>query len=586
MIGGLLARTTALRPERPAARSKTDGAWGDLTYAEVTAIVEEIAKGLIAIGLEAGERICVLADTRAEWTFVDLAAIEAGLVVVPIYQTNSAEECDWVVTDSGATAILCEDEAQLAKVAPLLAGGSRLRTAILVDPPAGGAPPGTITLAELRERGVASPDDELRRRREAISPADPLTIIYTSGTTGPPKGCLLTHANYRASLDMVRGKMGLTGEEEDTMYLFLPLAHAAGLLMQLLALETGMTLAYWGRDRDRILPELAETGATIFPAVPRLVEKMYTRASAGVDAEELAELTAVGVEARELMIAGEGLPADLAERFAAGEERLFRRAREAFGGRLRMVISGAAPTSTAILETLFACGIPVMDTYGMTEVATSAAVSTLADHRFGSVGRPLPGLEVRIAGDGELLMRGANVFPGYYGAAAGHSIVSPDGWISTGDLARLDDDGYLYIVGRKKDIIITAGGKNIAPANLENELKRSRWISQAVMIGDARPYPVALVTLDEAEIAAWARDAGLPAALPELASRPEVRDLIAAEVDAVNVHYARVEQVKKFAILPRDLSHEAGELTTTMKVRRAAVAENHGDVIESLYEGS
>jgi long-chain acyl-CoA synthetase len=316
-----------------------------------------------------------------------------------------------------------------------------------------------------------------------------------------------------------------------------------------------------------------------------VVEKMYARVTTDVDAEELAELTAVGVAARELIVAGEGLPDDLAEPFSAAEERLFRRAREAFGGELRMVISGAAPTSTTILETLFACGIPVMDTYGMTEVATSAAVSTLADHRFGSVGRPLPGLEVRIADDGELLMRGPNVFSGYYGAAAGHSIVSVDGWISSGDLARLDQDGYLYIVGRKKDIIITAGGKNIAPANLENDLKRSRWISQAVMIGDARPYPVVLVTLDEAELAAWACGAGLPVALPELATRPEVRELIAAEVDAVNAHYARVEQVKKFAILPRDLSHEAGELTTTMKVRRAAVAENHGDTIESLYGG-
>jgi long-chain acyl-CoA synthetase len=312
---------------------------------------------------------------------------------------------------------------------------------------------------------------------------------------------------------------------------------------------------------------------------------MYARVTAGVDPTELAELVAVGVEARELTVAGQRLPDELAERFAAGEERLFRRARETFGGGLRMVISGAAPTSTTILETLFACGIPVMDTYGMTEVATSAAVSTLAEHRFGSVGRPLPGLEVRIADDGELLMRGPNVFAGYYGAAADQSVVSPEGWISSGDLARLDDDGYLYIVGRKKDIIITAGGKNIAPANLENDLKRSRWISQAVMIGDARPYPVVLLTLDEAEIGPWARSAGLPAELSGLAGRPEVRELIAAEVDAVNARYARVEQVKKFAILPRDLSQEAGELTTTMKVRRAAVAENHGDVIESLYAG-
>jgi long-chain acyl-CoA synthetase len=585
VIDTILSGTASRRPERPAARVKADGGWTDLSYAELEATVEEIAKGLIDLGLEPGERICVLADTRAEWTQVDLAAIAAGLVVVPIYQTNSPEECEWVVSDSGAAVILCEDAAQLAKVAPLLAGDSDLRLAILIEPAPGAAPAATTTLAELCERGAGRPDDELRRRRAALDPASPLTIIYTSGTTGPAKGCLLTHANYRASLDMVRGKMGLTGAEEDVMYLFLPLAHAAGLLMQLLALEAGMTIAYWGRDRDRILDELAETGATIFPAVPRLVEKMYARVTAGVDAEELAELTAVGVEARELALAGAEPSTELAAAFAAGEERLFRGARAEFGGRLRMVISGAAPTSVKILEALFACGIPVMDTYGMTEVATSAAVSTLEDHRFGSVGRPLPGLEVKLAADGELLLRGPNVFPGYHGAAAGQSIVSAEGWISTGDLGRIDEDGYLYIVGRKKDIIITAGGKNIAPANLENELKRSRWISQAVMIGDARPYPVVLVTLDEAEIGAWAEAAGLPSEPAALASRPEARELIAAAVEAANAHYARVEQVKKFAILPRDLSHEAGELTTTMKVRRAAVAANHGDLIESLYGG-
>jgi long-chain acyl-CoA synthetase len=598
-ISGLMHRAAQEFAERVALRYKRDGAWHDVAFAELGGIVQEVGLGLIELGLQQGERLCILAGTRPEWTYADLGAASCGLVVVPIYHTNSPEECLWVIKDSGATAIVCENLAQLAKIEAVRDRLPDLRLAILMegDPgaDAGGAngdarggrsPYSVVSLAEVRERGQASQQlQEYDRRREAVRPEDIFTIIYTSGTTGPPKGCVLTHANYRAMLDSVEQGRVLRAVEDDIVYLYLPLAHSFALLVQLVSIDIGQALAYFGGDTKQIIAELGEVRPTYLPSVPRVFEKIYTLVSATSDADFLAEATRVGMQVRDLERAGKPIPEELQGPFEEAEKKLFKNVRAVFGGRLREALSGAAPISKEILEFFYAAGVPVMEGYGMTETSTGATFSTPEEHRFGSIGKPLPGVEVKIADDGELLVKGANVFGGYYGNADASFGAVVDGWLHTGDLGRIDEEGFVYIVGRKKEIIITAGGKNITPANIENEMRQSRWISQAVMFGDRRAYLVILFTLDEEEIVPWAQAQGLPTDLPSLIQESKLHELIQGELDRVNSHYAQVEQVKKFAILEHDLSQETGELTPTMKVKRNVVGEKYAETIESLYAG-
>jgi long-chain acyl-CoA synthetase len=316
-------------------------------------------------------------------------------------------------------------------------------------------------------------------------------------------------------------------------------------------------------------------------------EKIYTLAEPSIKEQmgeaKFAEMVALGVKVRDLMAHGEEVPPELREPFEQLDEQVFKNVRAIFGGHVRQAVTGAAPIAQEILEFFYACGVPVLEGYGMTETATVATYSTIDDHRFGTVGRPLPGVEVRIADDGELLIKGANIFSGYWKDAEKSFGAIEDGWLHTGDLATVDDDGYISITGRKKDIIITAGGKNLTPALIENDLKQSRWISQAVMHGDRRPYPVVLITLDPEEILPWAKEHGLPEDLAQLAERPEVRELIGEVVDKVNAKFAQVEQVKKFAILDHDLSQETGELTPTLKVKRNVVNEKYQAIFDSLY---
>ncbi len=589
--------------DRVAVRHKQDGTWLDVTYAQLGEIVEEIALGLVDLGVEPGDRVCILVSTRPEWSYVDMAITATGAVVVPIYPTNSPEECHWVISDSGARAIVCENAEQLAKVAAVREQLPELRTVIVIDPDNSSE---AIPLAEVRERGHAraaeagghSPSastpvsasggaQELERRRAALRPEDPYTFIYTSGTTGPPKGCVLSHANYRDTVDMVR-EVGQIRDDE-VSYLFLPLAHAFALLIQLGAFDRGSTIAYFGGDVKQIVSELQEVQPTFLPSVPRIFEKIYTLAHGAIEAqppEERAKTEAalaLGAKVRDLLAREEPIPEDLRGPFEEAEEGLFKNVRSIFGGRLRQAATGAAPIAPEILEFFWACGVPVLEGYGMTETSTIATVSTIEDHRFGTVGRALPGVQLRIAADGEILIKGANIFGGYHHNADASFGAVEDGWLHTGDLGSLDADGYLSITGRKKDIIITAGGKNLTPANIENDLKQCRWISQAVMHGDRRPYPVVLITLDEEEVAGYARAHNLPQEPALLAHEPAIRELIGGEVDRVNARYAQVEQVKKFAILDCDLSQEGGELTPTLKVKRGVVAEKYAALLDSLY---
>jgi long-chain acyl-CoA synthetase len=526
--------------------------------------------------------VAILCQTRPEWTFADFGIATTGAVVVPIYPTNSASECEWVAGNSEARALFAEDASQLAKIIKVRDKLPNLEHIIVIDAEGADSAEGLITLDELRERGRGGDEEALRRRAEAVTPDQPFTFIYTSGTTGPPKGCVLTHGNYRAIVNSCE-TIDLFDSEEDLTYLYLPLAHSFALLIQLVSFDLGVGIAYFGGDTKQIVAELAAVKPTYLPSVPRIFEKIYTLVAGQMDSETLKKATQVGLKVRYAELAGEEVPAELRAAFDQFDEALYKNVRAAFGGRLRQATSGAAPIAQEILEFFFACGVPVMEGYGMTETATASTISTIEDHRFGTVGRPLPGVEARIAEDGELLVKGANIFKGYYKMEDKSFGAIEDGWLHTGDLATIDDDGYVSIVGRKKDIIITAGGKNLTPANLENDLKQSRWISQAVMYGDRRPYPVALITLDPEEIAPWAKEQGLPEDLGALAKEPKVIEMIQEVLDNVNSNYAQVEQIKRFAILDHDLSQETGELTPTLKVKRNVVYEKYDDIFDSLY---
>jgi long-chain acyl-CoA synthetase len=586
-IADLISRSADEHSEHVAVRYKQDGEWHDVTYTQLADIVQEIALGLIDLGVQAGERVCILANTRPEWSYVDMAITSAGAVVVPIYQTNSPEECLWVISDSGAVAIVCEDDAQLAKIAEIREQVPNLRTVIVMDQSAGEPLIPAITLDEVRKHGHNRDAAELQARRDAVRAEDPFTFIYTSGTTGPPKGCVLSHGNYRSMMNMIR-EVGQI-EDDEVVYLYLPLAHAFALLIQLATFDLGTTIAYFGGDTKQIVGELMEVKPTYLPSVPRIFEKIYTLANAAIEAKppeeraQAAQAVALGMKVRELQAKGEEVPEELMQPFEEADESLFKNVRAIFGGNVRHAVTGAAPIAKEILEFFWAAGVPVLEGYGMTETATAATVCTIEDHKFGTVGRPFPGVNIKIADDGEVLIKGPNIFQGYHNNADASFGSVDNGWLHTGDLGSLDDDGFLSITGRKKDIIITAGGKNITPANLENDLKQCRWISQAVMHGDQRPYPVVLITLDEEEIASYAREHSLPEDTTQLCNEPAIRELIGTQVERANSRYAPVEQVKKFVILPQDLTQETGELTPTLKVKRNVVAAKYADVLDALY---
>jgi long-chain acyl-CoA synthetase len=585
-IADLLPLAAEMYADKVAVRHKRDGEWHDVSYAEVGEIVSEIGRGLIDLGIEKGDRVCILCNTRPEWTYVDFAIASAGGTVVPIYPTNSASECEWVAGNSEARAVVCEDASQMAKIVEVRGNLPNLQTIVVIDP--SGDVADAIPLEEVRARGRGRDKAELAERTAAITPEDAFTFIYTSGTTGPPKGCVLSHGNYRSVIDMCVS-LGLF-EEGDTAYLFLPLAHAFALLIQLIWFDSGGTIAYFGGDTKAIVPELSEVKPTYLPSVPRIFEKIYTLATASIkqnmSEEQFQGMVKLGVQVRDAEVHGRDVPEELRAKFEALDEQVFKNVRAIFGGEVRQAVTGAAPIAPEILEFFYACGVPVLEGYGMTETATVATYSTIEDHKFGTVGRPLPGVECKIADDGELLIKGANIFQGYYKDAEKSFGTISDGWLHTGDLGSIDEDGYVSIIGRKKDIIITAGGKNITPALIENDLKQSRWISQAVMHGDRRPYPVVLITLDPEEAPALAAELGIegdtsPAAL---AADERVREHIGKIVDEVNSRYAQVEQVKKFAILDHDLSQETGELTPTLKVKRNVVNDKYAGIFDSLYE--
>jgi long-chain acyl-CoA synthetase len=582
-IADLALIAAAKHPDAPAVRAKHDGEWRDVAFGEMGTIVEEIALGLVDLGIEPGERVAILANTRPEWMYTSLAISAAGGVVVPIYPTNSPEECEWVLSNSQSAAVVCEDESQLAKVEKVREKLPDLCHTIGVEP--GG---GEITLEQLREQGREGDREQLQSRISAVRPQDPYTIIYTSGTTGSPKGVVLTHANAVSVCDMVEELAFVS--PDDVSYLYLPLAHVFALTVQLASVDQGTAIVFFGGDTKQIIPEIMESKPTYVPSVPRIFEKLYGMGTAQLEKaspeerKSYEQAIGLGIKVREMRRRGEQVPDDLEQAFAEADEKIFKGVRDLFGGHVRQAVTGAAPIAPEILEFFYAAGVPVLEGWGMTETTAVGAVATLDNFKFGTVGRAVPGVELRIAEeDGEILVRGPNVFREYWKNPEATAETLVDGWLHTGDLGELDEEGYLKITGRKKDIIITAGGKNLTPSNIENDLKQSRFISQAVMYGDRKPYPVALITLDPEEIAPWAKEKGLSEDMSDLAEDEQVHELVQGELDRANAKYAQVEQIKKFRILDHDLSQETGELTPTLKVKRNVVYERYDDVFEQLY---
>ena len=583
-IADLLPKAVAKYGADRAVMFKGDsGQWVTRSYDEVGDVVRKLALGLIALGVEKGDKVSIVGNTRVEWTYFDFAALTAGATVVPIYQTNSAEECEYVLENSDAKVVIVEDSDQLEKIRQVRDRCPKLEHVIRMTGSGGGA----ISVEELTERGAELTEADWTARYESVTPEDICTFIYTSGTTGPPKGCVISHGNYRAMLDMVVAKNVMESGDELT-YLFLPLAHSFALLIQFGTFELGATLAYWERDPLRIMANLAEVKPTYFPSVPRIFEKIYTAATSAVEKDgglkkRLFDWSVeVGKRYHEAE-RGKGAGPVLKGQYALADRLVLHKIRNLFGGNLRVAVSGAAPINPDILRFFDAAGVLVLEGWGMTETSTAATIATPDDFKFGTIGKPFPGVEVKIADDGEILVKGPNVFQGYYKNEDATRETIVDGWLHTGDLGEVDADGYLKITGRKKDIIITAGGKNITPANLEAEIKQHAMISQCVVIGDRRPFLVAVVTLDPEEAQKYATDRGLDAAT--LHSNDGVRASIQAHLDQVNQKFARVEQVKKFEILPSDFSQEGGELTPSMKVKRNVVAQKYAGEVDALYSG-
>jgi long-chain acyl-CoA synthetase len=570
----------------PALRFSRDGKWVEMSYAELGEAIREIARGLIALGIHPGDRVSILSGTRPEWTLADLGALCAGAVVAPIYHTNSPEECRYVLEHAGSRVVFCEDAEQAAKVAEVRHLCPQLEQVVTFD----GAGEGTISLARLRSRGESvdpsAPDDVAR----VIEPDDTATIVYTSGTTGPPKGCITTHGNCMATAAMYERQLDFA-PGEPVVFMFLPLAHSLARMTQMLVIDVGGTIAYWRGDPTVVLEDLAATRPTHVPSVPRVYEKVHTKALAGV--EEAGRVKRAifrwaldtGRRVRDLERQGRHPDGLLRRRHALADKLVLSKVRGLFGPDIKLAMTGAAPIAQDVLEFFDACGVLILEGYGMTETTAAATLNTADRFRFGTVGCSLPGAEVSIADDGEVLMRGPHVFHGYYrNEEATRETFTEDGWLRSGDLGNIDEDGFLRITGRKKDLIITSSGKNISAANLEAALREIRWVSQAVVYGDNRPYLVALLTLDPDELPALAARCGVEADAATMAKDERVHAELEREVEVVNDRFARIEQVKRFEILGRDLTQEDGELTPTMKVKRAVVYSEFADAFERLYD--
>ncbi|AZS85758.1 long-chain fatty acid--CoA ligase [Streptomyces griseoviridis] len=577
---------------RVLSRRTGDGGWADVTADGFAREVRELAKGLIAEGLVPGDRIAVMARTVYEWTLLDFAAWAAGLVTVPVYPTSSLFQTRWILQDSGAVALVTETAAQAAALGPELNRLPDLRHLWVVE---------KGHLDRVAELGRPVPDHEVDVRRGMLVPGTPATLVYTSGTTGRPKGCVLTHGNFLAEVDnaiellypVFRSK---TSEEPSTL-LFLPMSHVFGRMVAIACVRARVRIAHApSLAAEDLLADLGTFRPTFLVAIPYMLEKVYNnarakaesvgRASAFDRAAAVAGRYGEAVEARQ---AGTGPGPNAALRAARAfyDPLVYRRIRSAMGGRVRQLICGGSPLGRRLAAFYAGAGLEIYEGYGLTESTGAATCTPPLKPRLGTVGWPMPGTKVRLAGDGEVLLAGGQVFRGYWDPHAGGVVpASADGWFPTGDIGHLDDEGYLTITGRKKEILITAGGKNVAPAPLENWLRQHPLISQCVVVGDRRPYVSALLTLDPEGITHWRRMNGkhpVPAEL--LLDDEELRQVLQRAVDEANKLVSRPESIRRFTVLPRDLTEADGHLTPSMKLRREAVLRDFATEVESLYDG-
>jgi long-chain acyl-CoA synthetase len=557
-IARLWQDAVARQPAGPAYLVHEGGdEWRPVSWAEAAEAVDELAHGLLALGIRKGDAFAILASTRIEWVLFDFALGLIGAVGAPIYMNSSPKDAAYVARHSEAVGALCEDGEQLTKLEGL--GLAHLLTFADLD--------------ALRERGrahAAEHPDAVEQAAAAIDENDLFTFIYTSGTTGPPKACMILHRNYYAMVDEVRQVEDFT-VSDDVMLLYLPLAHNFGRCLTLLGAHIGYTIAFCP-DPYAVGDALPAVRPTVFPSVPRVYEKVHTAVLAkfdeasGVKRRLIDWALSVGARVSTLREAGQSVPGTLGLQHKLADRLVYSKVKDRLGGNLRIGVSGGAPLAKEIIEFFASLDILILEGYGLTECTTGATINRPTSYRFGSVGPALPGVEIRVADNGEVLIKSDTVFGGYYkDDEATHDVLSDDGWLSSGDVGHLDEDGYLTITDRLKDILVTAGGKNVAPQNLENALKTHAVISQALVIGDRRPYVAALITLSEDVDPSSAQAA------------------VQSAVDEVNAELSRFEQIKRFTILPRDFTLEAGEVTPTLKLKRRTCQEHFAAEIEALY---
>jgi long-chain acyl-CoA synthetase len=553
----------------PAYLVEEESGWREVSWAAAATRVDELANGLLALGVRKGEAFGILGTTRLEWALFDYALALVGGVTAPIYATSSAHDCAYVLAHSDAVGVLVEDEEQQAKIAKVRGELPALRHVLSF-----------AGLEELAARGrehAAANPDALDAASAAVQEDDLYTFIYTSGTTGPPKGCRILHRHYFEMAATVE-RLDDFVVEDDLILLYLPLAHNFGRLMHLLGPQSGLTIAFCP-DPYRVAEALTAVRPTLFPSVPRIFEKLHGALVAGFDEQTGVKRAlvrwalSVGRRASSLREAGRPLPPLLRLQHQLAGKLVYSKVHERLGGRLRVGVSGGAPLAPEIARFLHALDVLVLEGYGLTECTSAATVNRPSGFRFGTVGPALPGIELRLADDGELLIHSPMNFAGYHkDEEATRAVLTEDGWLRSGDIAEIDADGFVTITDRKKDILVTAGGKKVAPQNLENELKSSRFVSQALVVGDRRPYVSALIALDEPEVDKWRASGG-----------SDVGALVQEIVDGVNAERSRFEQIRRFAILPRDFSAEEGEVTPTLKLRRRVCEQHFANEIEALY---
>jgi long-chain acyl-CoA synthetase len=560
-------------------RQDRNGDWQPVTCGELADHVDAVASGLIAAGIAAGDRVALMSRTRYEWMIADFAIMAAGAVTVPIYETSSDAQIEWILTDSGAVAAFVEDNAHAARIRGLTPHPSTVWT---LDG----------DLSELAADGLEYDGQLARNRRDSIRSSDLATIVYTSGTTGRPKGCALTHANLVATVRNVGAADGVRDfvfNDTQSTLLFLPLAHILARIIQLSAIYQRVRLGHLA-DMKSVPAGLQSFRPTIVLSVPRVFEKIYNTAQRSAPSGlkrrifTAAERTALAYS-EALDRAGASLGLELQHRIF--DTLVYRKILAAMGGNVRWAVSGGAPLGATLGHFFRGQGVNVLEGYGLTETTAGGTLNLPGNQRMGSVGRPIPGCSIRIQSDGEILMKGPHVFAGYWqNPQATSEVIDEDGWFHTGDVGRIDDDGFVFITDRKKDIIVTSAGKNVAPTALEDCLRAHWLVSQAAVFGDRRPYVTALLTLDADALTAWQADhakAHLPAtALP---GDPELLRELQEAVDVANAAVSQAEAIKRWSVLPTDFTESGGELTPTLKLKRNVIAQEFAAEVEALYDG-